>query len=346
MQKKKIIVTGGAGFIGSHTVVELYQSGYVPIIVDDFSNSEPFILERLKELTGPDLKCYKLDCSDKMTFKRIFEVENNIQGVIHFAAYKAVGESYQQPLKYYDNNINSTISLLSLMKEFNVHRLVFSSSCTVYGQPDQLPVSEDAPFKSALSPYGNTKKICEEMMMDTLKVTGGLKIVSLRYFNPVGAHSSGLIGELPRGIPNNLLPYIFQVATGKRESLTIYGNDYNTPDGTCLRDYIHVTDLAKAHIKALDFLDQTDKKFDAFNLGTGRAVSVLDIIKTFEKVSGTKINYSIGKRREGDIAAIYADPRKANRVLQWKTELDLEKAISDGLNFQYKLVTADMNKMH
>jgi UDP-glucose 4-epimerase len=342
-EKNRILVTGGAGFIGSHTVVELHNAGYKPIIVDDFSNSEPFIIERLNKLTGSDISWYKLDCSDIKELKKVFEEEKNIKGVIHFAAYKAVGESYLRPLKYYDNNINSTISLLELMEDFKVKLLVFSSSCTVYGQPDKLPVNEEAPLKPALSPYGNTKKICEEMMMDVLKVTEELKIVSLRYFNPIGAHSSALIGELPLGVPNNLLPYMLQVATGERESLTVYGNDYDTPDGTCLRDYIHVVDLAKAHIKAFDFLNQSNKKYEVFNLGTGKGVSVLDIIKAFEKVSGSKIKYTIGKRREGDVAAIYADPSKANQILQWKTELDLEQAISDGLNFQRNLKTEEVN---
>jgi UDP-glucose 4-epimerase len=335
--KNKIIVTGGAGFIGSHTVVELVKAGFEPIIVDDFSNSEPFILERLNKLTGTEIKTYMIDCRDKEFFKKVFQEEQNVEGVIHFAAYKAVGESYNEPLKYYDNNINSTLHLLNLLKEFRVPRFVFSSSCTVYGQPDSLPVNEEAPFKPALSPYGNTKRICEEMMLDFLKVTEGLKMVSLRYFNPIGAHSSGLIGELPRGVPNNLLPYIFQVATGEREGLTVYGNDYNTPDGTCLRDYIHVVDLAKAHIKSLEYIHQVNKKYDVFNLGTGKGVSVLEIIKAFEKVSGTPIHYSIGKKRDGDVESVFADPQKANQLLKWKAELSLEQAIADGLNFQRRL---------
>jgi UDP-glucose 4-epimerase len=334
IEKRKIIVTGGAGYIGSHTIVELYNAGYEPIIVDDFSNSEPVILEGLEKLTGAELKCFKVNCASMEEFREVFKEEGAIYGVIHFAAYKAVGESYKQPLKYYDNNLKSTINLLKLIVEYKVNRLVFSSSCTVYGQPDKLPVNEESPFKPAQSPYGNTKRICEEMMMDAAKVTEELKIVSLRYFNPIGAHPSGLIGELPRGIPNNLLPYIFQVATGVRESLTVFGHDYHTPDGTCLRDYIHVVDLAKAHIRALGFINDSPHKYIAFNLGVGKGISVLEIINAFEKISGSKIKYTFGPRREGDIQEIYADPAKANKVLGWRAELDLETAIKDGLNFQ------------
>jgi UDP-glucose 4-epimerase len=342
-EKRKIIVTGGAGYIGSHTVVELYHAGYEPIIVDDFSNSDPMMLEGLEKLIGAEVKCLKINCAIMEEFREVFKDEKEIYGAIHFAAYKAVGESYKEPLKYYGNNLNSTINLLKLITEYKVNRLVFSSSCTVYGQPDKLPVNEESPFKPAQSPYGNTKRICEEMMMDTVKVTDELKIASLRYFNPIGAHPSGLIGELPSGIPNNLLPYIFQVATGIRDSLMVFGNDYNTPDGTCLRDYIHVVDLAKAHIKALDFINKSPQKYIAFNLGVGKGISVLEIIKTFERISGSKIKYTFGPRREGDIQEIYADPRKANEVLGWKAELNLEQAIEDGLNFQKKLTEVKVN---
>jgi UDP-glucose 4-epimerase len=334
---RKIIVTGGAGYIGSHTVVELIRSGYEPIIVDDFSNSELIMIERLQQLTGKKIKFYAANCTVMDQLGDVFLKEKGIYGVIHFAAFKAVGESFSKAIDYYDNNINSTLNLLRLMIRFKVNHLVFSSSCTVYGQPEHLPVTEKESFKLALSPYGNTKKICEEMLVDVARANELLKVVSLRYFNPIGADPSGLIGELPRGIPNNLLPYITQVATEVREKLTVYGNDYDTPDGTCIRDYLHVVDLAKAHIKAIDYLSQTEERYDAFNIGVGKGISVLEIINLFEKVTGIKINYEVGPRREGDIPEMFADASKAQRLLGWKPEYNIEEAISHAWNFQHKV---------
>jgi len=333
----KIIVTGGAGYIGSHTVVELIRSGYEPVIVDDFSNSEPVVIERLQQLTGQAIKHYPVNCTIMDQLGDVFLKEKGIVGVIHFAAFKAVGESFSKALDYYDNNINSTLNLLRLMIRFKVNHLVFSSSCTVYGNPDHLPVTERESFKSALSPYGNTKRICEEVLMDTVRSNEPLKVVSLRYFNPIGADPSGLIGELPRGIPNNLLPYITQVATGAREKLIVHGSDYNTPDGTCIRDYLHVVDLAKAHSKALDYLSHTTESYQAFNVGVGKGISVLQIITLFEKVTGIKINYQIGPRREGDIPEMYADSSKAQDLLGWKPQFTIEDAIAHAWKFQHEL---------
>ncbi|MCK5416000.1 UDP-glucose 4-epimerase GalE [Candidatus Parcubacteria bacterium] len=336
---KKIIVTGGAGFIGSHTVVELYNAGYEPIIIDNFSNSQKSVLAGLQNITGSAVKLFEGDCCNRDLLKKIFTEEENIDGIIHFAAHKAVSESVQNPLKYYRNNLNSLMALLEIMQNYNCSNFVFSSSCTVYGQPDKLPVTEVAPKKPAESPYGNTKKICEDIIEDVIKSNAELKIISLRYFNPIGAHASSLIGELPLGVPDNLVPYITQTAAGIREKLTIFGNDYDTSDGTCVRDYIHVIDLAKAHVKAFEYLNkQEDKTFyDVFNIGTGHGNSVKEIVETFQSANNVNLNYVVGKRREGDIEKIFADVDKATTLLNWKTELSLEQALIDAWNWQKAL---------
>lgn len=338
-EKRKVIVTGGAGFIGSHTVVELAEAGYTPVIVDDFSNSEEKVLARIEQLVGYAVKTYRVDCTDKEALQAVFDEESNIGGAIHFAAFKAVGESVAEPLKYYQNNVGSMVTLLEVMEENAVNCLVFSSSCTVYGQPDELPVTEETPMAPPQSPYGHTKQICEGIIKDQIKVGNGLKAISLRYFNPIGAHSSHLIGELPIGVPLNLVPYITQTAAGIREKLTVFGDDYKTEDGTCLRDYIHVVDLAKAHVKALNWLfgEAGDNAHEVINLGTGRGDSVLEIINTFEAVSGQKLNYEIGARREGDVEQIYASVEKSESLLGWKTELTLEDAIRDAWEWQRSL---------
>ncbi|MBC8154424.1 MAG: UDP-glucose 4-epimerase GalE, partial [Bacteroidetes bacterium] len=296
----KILVTGGAGFIGSHAVIALVEAGFEPVIVDDFSNSERTVLDGIRAILGRDVTCYDANCNDAEAMNRIFEVEP-ITGVIHFAASKAVGESVLHPLKYYRNNLGSTMLLLDLMCQHKVHNLVFSSSCTVYGQPEQLPVTEETPRLPAQSPYGNTKAICEDIIRDTARAVAPLKAIALRYFNPIGAHPSAEIGELPRGVPGNLVPFLTQTAAGHRASLTVFGDDYNTPDGTCVRDFIHVLDLAEAHVKALQLINQTneDASYDVFNIGTGQGASVLELIKTFEDVNGIKLKYHIGGRREG-----------------------------------------------
>lgn len=337
----KILVTGGAGFIGSHTVVELHQSGFEPIIIDNFSNSEEKVLTRLENIIGQSVVCYQADCNDEAALRQIFEKEK-IDGVIHFAASKAVGESVEKPLMYYQNNIGSTLLLLKIMQEFGVKNFVFSSSCTVYGQPDFLPVTEETPRQEAASPYGNTKRICEDIIRDVVISKAHLKAISLRYFNPIGAHESAEIGELPRGVPSNLVPYITQTAAGLREKLTIFGNDYNTSDGTCIRDFIHVVDLAKAHVKALELLStrREDDYYDVFNVGTGEGVTVLRLIETFEKVNNVKLNYAIGPRRAGDIEQIYAQVDKSQQVMGWRAEKTLEESLSDAWRWQQKLAVA------
>ena len=324
MSKVKVLVTGGTGYIGSHTVVELIEAGYEPIIVDNLSNSSPKIIDQIEKITGVVPVFHNLDLCDEQATADFLQ-EHPIYNIIHFAAYKAVGESVAEPLKYYRNNFYSLLNLLNACGSREVN-FVFSSSCTVYGQPKQLPVAEDAPVQPAESPYGNTKQIAEEILRDTAKVNENLNIISLRYFNPVGAHASALIGELPIGIPQNLVPFITQTAIGKRKTLTVYGDDYHTPDGSCIRDYIHVVDLAKAHIAALEAL-QLDKSlnYDVLNIGTGRGSSVLEVIRAFEKVSGEKLNYTIGPRRQGDIEQIWGEVKKAEKMLGWKAELDLEE---------------------
>lgn len=334
---KNILITGGAGYIGSHTAVALINSGFEPIIIDNFSNSEKSVLKGLKKILGKDVKIYEGDCNDRDLVGKIFS-ENQISGVIHFAASKAVGESTQIPLTYYANNIGSLLVILEVMQEHGVKNLVFSSSCTVYGQPDELPVLESTPRKEAESPYGNTKKICEDILHDYIKSKASARIISLRYFNPVGAHPSSEIGELPLGVPANLIPFVTQTAVGIREKLTVFGDDYDTKDGTCVRDYIHVLDLADAHVKSLEYLDkQSDCFIDTFNVGTGHGNTVLEVINTFEKVSERKLNYQIGPRRAGDIEKVWANTDKVNTVLGWSAQYNLEDSLRDSWNWQKRL---------
>lgn len=343
IEKKKILVTGGAGYIGSHTVVALKEANYTPIIIDNFSNAEKSVIPALEEILGEPVKLYEGDCTDPQFLEHVFTQEKNIEGVIHFAAYKAVGESVLEPLKYYENNVYSLILLLKVMERSQVRNLVFSSSCTVYGEPDTLPVTEASPKKPAASPYGNTKQVCEEVIEDVCnagdKHLEGLKAISLRYFNPVGAHPTSLIGELPLGVPNNLVPFVTQTAAGLREKLMVFGNDYDTPDGSCIRDYIHVVDLANAHVKALAYLEKqnTNVFYDMFNVGTGQGNSVLELIQAFEKVSGKKLNYEIGPRRQGDVEKVYANVDKANEKLDWHVQYSLEDSLRDSWNWQKKL---------
>lgn len=336
---KQVLVTGGAGYIGSHTVVELHEAGFDPVIVDNFTNSEKEVLKRLNRITGKTLRIYELDCTDREAFKKVFENEK-IEGVIHFAAYKAVGESVRNPLKYYNNNIGSMLTLLSLMEEFGVNDLIFSSSCTVYGQPEKLPVTESTPMKRAESPYGYTKQVCERIIEDAIQAENAfLRACTLRYFNPIGAHPSSLIGELPLGTPENLIPYVTQTAAGIRKELTVFGDTYNTPDGSCIRDYIHVVDLARAHVKALKWLHSQEKTAfnDIFNVGTGKGDSVLEVVKVFQEVNEVPLNYRIGEKRPGDVEQIYAEVNKANEVLGWKAELSLQDALRDAWNWQLQL---------
>ncbi|MFN3850740.1 MAG: UDP-glucose 4-epimerase GalE [Spirosomataceae bacterium] len=333
----KILVTGGAGFIGSHTVVELVNAGFDPVIIDDFSNSEKSVLKGLKKILKKNIKCYSKNCNDVKTLEKIF-IDENIEGVIHFAAYKAVGESVQNPLKYYENNIGSTVKLLQVMNKLGVKNLVFSSSCTVYGQPEIIPVDENTPRQPATSPYGSTKAMCEDILRDTIVSGSPLKIISLRYFNPIGAHPTAQIGELPNGVPSNLVPYITQTAAGLRDKLTVFGSDYNTPDGTNIRDFIHVVDLAKAHVAALNLLKkQADNYYDTFNIGTGDGVSVMQLVKTFEKVNKIKLNYEIGPRRPGDTEKIYAITTKAQEIMGWKAEKTLAESLKDAWRWQKKI---------
>ena len=330
----KILVTGGTGFIGSHTVVELYNAGYEVIVIDDLSNSNPKILGQIEAIAGVKPEFVELDLCDEAKIKEFAAKHKDISGVIHFAAFKAVGESVQQPLKYYRNNFYSLINLINAFD--SSLKLVFSSSCTVYGQPDVLPVTEEAPTKKAESPYGNTKQIAEEILQETCAVTPSLKVTSLRYFNPVGAHHTSLIGELPIGVPQNLVPFITQSAIGKRGPITVYGNDYNTPDGSAIRDYIHVVDLAKAHVAAIKRLesDKAESNYEVFNLGTGKGSTVLEVIAAFEKSTGEKLNYTIGPRRAGDIEQVWGDVTKSTEVLGWKAELGLEEMMSSAWKWE------------
>jgi UDP-glucose 4-epimerase len=330
----KILVTGGTGFIGSHTVVELHEAGYEVVIVDNFSNSNPKILSQLEQITGKQFECHELDLCDEVKVKEFVASQPEITGVIHFAAFKAVGESVQQPLKYYRNNFYSLINIINAFDE--KVDLVFSSSCTVYGQPDELPVTEAAPVKKAESPYGNTKQIAEELLQETCAVSPGLNVISLRYFNPVGAHYTALIGELPIGVPQNLVPFITQSAIGKRGPITVYGNDYPTADGSAIRDYIHVVDLAKAHVAAIKRMEseKASTNYEVFNLGTGKGSSVLEIIQAFEQATGQKLNYTIGARREGDIEQVWGDVKKAADELDWKAELGIEEMMSSAWNWE------------
>ncbi len=322
----KILVTGGTGYIGSHTVVELQQSGYEPVIVDNLSNSTVKILDQIERITGKRPEFHEFDLCDTDRTLTFIHDHADISGVIHFAASKAVGESVQQPLKYYHNNFFSLINLLNAFSGREVH-FVFSSSCTVYGQPDELPVTESAPVKKAESPYGNTKQIAEEILSETAGAFDNYKVISLRYFNPVGAHESALIGELPIGVPQNLVPFITQSAIGKRGPITVYGDDYHTPDGSAMRDYIHVVDLAKAHVAAIRLLEKGNPNgnYDVFNLGTGNGFSVLEVIRAFEESTGVKLNYTIGPRRAGDIEQVWGDVSKSVAGLGWKAELGIDE---------------------
>ena len=334
----KILVTGGVGYIGSHTVVELQQDGHEVVIVDNLSNSNIGVLDAIAEITGIKPEFEEFDLADKAKTEDFFKRHSDIQGIIHFAASKAVGESVDHPLMYYRNNLFSLVNILQSMKDNKIENLVFSSSCTVYGQPDELPVSENAPIQKAESPYGNTKQISEEIIFDTVKASD-IKGIALRYFNPIGAHETAIIGELPLGVPNCLMPFITQTAIGIRKQLSVFGSDYNTPDGTAIRDYIHIIDLAKAHVIAVErMVNKTMKKgFEFFNLGTGNGYSVLEVIKSFEKVSGEKLNYKIVGRRAGDIEKVWADTKFANDELGWKAEKPLDEMTLSAWKWEQKL---------
>jgi UDP-glucose 4-epimerase len=333
---KKIVLTGGAGYIGSHTAVELIQQGYEVIIVDDLSRSEARMIEGIEKITGQKIKFYQGDCEDEDFLKNVFTNEK-VEGVIHFAAYKSVNESVENPLLYYKNNIGSMVTLLNQMHQFQINKIIFSSSCTVYGQPDSIPVDENAPFKKAESPYGATKQMCERILEDATKANKNLRSISLRYFNPVGAHPSSHIGELPIGVPGNLIPFVTQTAAGIRKKLTVFGNDYNTPDGSCVRDFIHVVDLAKAHVKALEKIGDMPTTNEAFNLGTGTGATVLELVSKFISVTGIQLPYEVGPRRPGDVEKIYGDPAKAEKLLGWKTLNSLEDSLRDAWNWEKKL---------
>ena len=335
----KILVTGGLGFIGSHTVVELQNAGFEVLIIDNLENSTIEVLDGITNITKVRPHFQKLDLRVKEDVKSYFKTHNDIAGIIHFAANKAVGESVNEPLKYYENNINSLVYILQELFKLNHQNFIFSSSCTVYGQADTLPITENAPVKPAESPYGNTKQIGEEIIRDTCRINDKLSSIALRYFNPIGAHPTTEIGELPIGVPQNLVPFITQTAIGMREQLSVFGGNYATPDGTCIRDYIHVVDLAKAHVIALQrLLEQKNKSnFEVFNLGTGKGSSVLDAITSFEKVSGKKLNYQIVDRREGDVVSAYAETTSANTVLGWKTELTLDDAMDSAWKWEQKI---------
>lgn len=336
---KKVIVTGGAGFIGSHTVVELVAGGFEPVIVDDLRNSEERALEGIAAILGRRPSVHRIDCTDAQAMDAVFRSEGRVHGVIHFAADKAVGESVAKPLKYYRNNIGSLVVLLECMAAHGVDQLVFSSSCTVYGQPEVLPVTEEAPDRNANSPYGFTKVACEQLIRDEAVARPGLRAVLLRYFNPIGAHPSAHIGELPLGVPNNLVPFVTQTAAGIRERLTVFGTDYHTPDGSCIRDYIHVVDLAEAHVRAMAWMEQrTAPLCEVLNVGTGRGVSVLEVVRTFEQVSGVKLPVVLGARRPGDVESVYADTRRCREVLGWTAERSLEEALRDAWRWQQRLM--------
>ena len=337
MKGKTVLVTGGLGYIGSHTVVELISEGFTVIIVDNLSNSEKFILDRVEQIAGTRPLFYENDMCDIATVQNIFQA-HHIDVVIHFAAYKSVGESVKEPLKYFQNNLTSLMNVLQAMQDNKVSNLIFSSSATVYGQPEILPATEQTPFQKALSAYGSTKQIGEEIL-EKVCTSGNINNISLRYFNPVGAHESALIGELPKGIPNNLFPYVMQTASGKLTQLTVFGNDYDTPDGSCLRDYIHVVDLAKAHVQACKRLieNRQTSSFEVFNIGTGKGTSVLEMITAFEKITHQELSYVIGQRREGDAAAVYADTAKANAALEWKADLNLDDMIASAWKWENNL---------
>ena len=338
--KQTILVTGGTGFIGSHTTVELIEAGYKVVIVDNLSNSKIEVLDGIEKITGVRPAFEQVDLRDFAATEAVFAKYPDIEGIIHFAASKAVGESVQKPLLYYRNNIVSLVNLLELMPKYNVKGIIFSSSCTVYGQPklENLPVKEDCPHQKATSPYGNTKEINEQIITDYIHSGANIKSIVLRYFNPIGAHPSAEIGELPNGVPNNLIPFVTQTAMGIRKELTIFGNDYSTPDGTCIRDYIYVVDLAKAHVAAMRrVLDEETEALEFFNIGTGKGNSTLEIVNTFEKATGVKLNWKFGPRREGDIEEIYGNVEKANKVLGWKAEGKLDDVLRSAWKWQEKL---------
>ncbi len=334
----KILVTGGTGFIGSHTCVELIEKGYDVVIVDDLSNSTVEVIDRIAEITGERPEFHEFDLTDKDKTSAFFANHSDLDGIIHFAAFKAVGESMSSPLMYYRNNLESLLNILQGMKDQGIANLVFSSSCTVYGQPDTLPVKETSPVKEAWSPYGNTKQMSEQIIRFAV-ASYGLKSIALRYFNPIGAHETALIGELPLGVPNNLVPFITQTAIGLRKALSVFGTDYNTPDGTAIRDYIHVVDLAKAHIVAVDRMISGKGKadFEIFNIGTGNGLSVLEVIQSFEKVSGQKLNYQMVERRAGDIEKVWADTSYANDELGWKAEKSLDEMMLSAWKWELAL---------
>ncbi len=335
----KVLVTGGLGFIGSHTVVELQSSGYEVVIIDDLSNASIEVLEGITSITGQEPIFVKLDLKEKQAVQAFFEKHQDIRGVIHFAASKAVGESVENPLMYYENNINTLVYVLQELKKLESSNFIFSSSCTVYGQADVMPITEKAPIKPAESPYGNTKKIGEDIIRDTCMISPDFKAIALRYFNPIGAHDSAAIGELPIGVPQNLVPFITQTGIGMRKELSVFGNDYPTPDGTCIRDYIHVVDLAKAHVVALQRLlnHKNDLNYEVFNLGTGTGSSVLEVIESFERVSNQKLNYKIVERRKGDVISAFADTEKANTILGWKAKFSLDDAMRSAWKWQNRL---------
>lgn len=341
MNRKKILVTGGAGYIGAHTVVELVKDGHEPVIIDDLSRSDKSLLKGIEQITGKAIPFYRGDTGDRAFLKSVIADQGPFSCVLHFAAFKSVGESVQKPLIYYRNNVGGMVTLLEVMEENNIPDLIFSSSCTVYGQPDHIPVDENTPFRKAESPYGATKQMCERILEDACLT--GLRVVSLRYFNPIGAHPSALLGELPIGSPNNLVPYITQTAAGVREKLTIFGNDYATPDGTCIRDFIHVSDLANAHVKAMKYLSQKKEKqlFEAYNLGTGVGVSVMQLVREFTEATGVKFPYVIGPRRPGDVEKVYADPTKANKTLGWKTDFSIKDSLLHAWQWEKKIRNLD-----
>jgi UDP-glucose 4-epimerase len=342
-QVKKIVVTGGAGFIGSHTVVELVEHGFEPIIVDDFSNSDRRVLEGLERICGTAPRCYEMDCQDGARLRDVFREHRDIVGAIHFAASKAVGESMEKPLEYYQNNIGSLLTLLDVMQEFSVQDLVFSSSCCVYGEPEEMPVTEEAKIQPPASVYGATKQICETIIRDVVASGRGLRAVALRYFNPIGAHPSAAIGELPLGVPENLVPVILQSAAGIRGPMHVFGGDWGTRDGTCVRDYIHVMDLAAAHVQALDWLSPAGQRataeapYEVFNVGTGRGTTVLEAIGAFQRATGENLEYEIHPRRPGDIEQVYANCDKVIRILGWQAKRGLDEALRDAWRWQMSL---------
>tara|TARA_B100001093_G_C26860545_1_gene1029973 strand:- start:17270 stop:18286 length:1017 start_codon:yes stop_codon:yes gene_type:complete len=335
----KILVTGGLGFIGSHTVVELVQKNYEVVIIDNLSNSDEKVLDGIKQITAKDVQFEKIDLRDRGAIADFFDKHSDVQGVIHFAASKAVGESVEDPLMYYENNLSSLVYLLKELLAIGRTNFIFSSSCTVYGEADQVPITEEAEIKPALSPYGNTKQIGEEIIKDSCKAYPELNAISLRYFNPIGAHPSTLIGELPIGVPQNLIPFITQTAVGLRRELSVFGDDYPTEDGTCIRDYIYVVDLAKAHVKALERLinQKASTNYEVFNLGTGKGSSVMEVIQSFERISEQKLPYRIASRREGDVIKAFADTKKANQVLGWSSETPLDEALLTALRWEKKI---------